>query len=258
MAELQQILGSIFRDIAQARVTSDMYSRNISKYYEQDPLLRKFPLPRTDVDEVEVDLKFILSGLEETEEQDEGREASTATIYTKLAKDISEGLFDNILEASKKYANFSSDTAKRLSGFEHRIYLSQSVLLYFQRNRGALIKDGKFDTREARNDLDQILKTRFDEQLGDSGLEENQLAELEKKVFSKLNVESLLKSIRKIIEKNHRGDADLKASIEVSIDKLAEVPESTISSIKVKAQVRNYIWSKVEHEGETWRSLNPE
>ena len=84
------------------------------------------------------------------------------------------------------------------------------------------------------------------------------MAKLEKTVFSKLNVESLLKSIKKIVEKNHRGDVDLKAAIEVSVDKLAEAPESAISSIKVKAQVRNYIWSKVEHEGETWRSLNPE
>ena len=258
MAELQQILGSIFRDIAQARVTSDMYSRNISKYYEQDPLLRRFPLPRTDIDEVEVDLKFVMTGLEETSEQDEGRESSTATVYTKLARDISDSFFENILEASNKYANFSSETSKRLSGFEHRIYLSQSLLLYFQRNRGALIKEGKFDLREARNDIEQLLKTRFDEMLGDSGLDESQLAKLEKTVFSKLNVESLLKSIKKIVEKNHRGDVDLKAAIEVSVDKLAEAPEAAISSIKVKAQVRNYIWSKVEHEGETWRSLNPE
>ena len=80
MAELQHFLGSIFRDIAQARFTSDIYSRNISKYYEQDPLLRRFPTPRTDVDEVEVDLKFVLSGLEQTAAQDEGREASIESL----------------------------------------------------------------------------------------------------------------------------------------------------------------------------------
>ncbi len=258
MAELQQILGSIFRDISQARVTSDLYSRNISKYYEQDPLLRKFPLPRTDVDEVEVDLKFVMAGLEATTDQDESRESSTATIFTKLAGDISGGMFENMYAAAKEYANLSEQTAKRLQGLEHRIYLSQSLLIYFQNNRAELMRDGKFDVNKASKDLDQLLKSNLKEQLGDSGLTDNQLQDVRKKVFANLKIETLLKSIRKPIEESYNGDVDFRATVEVTADKLAEASETAISSIKVKARVRNYIWSKVEHEGKTWRSLNPE
>jgi hypothetical protein len=258
MAELHQILGSIFRDIAQARVTSDLYSRNISKYYEQDPLLRRFPTPRTDVEEVEVDLKFVLSGLEQTAAQDEGREASTATVFTKISKDISEGFFDNIIEAAKEYPNFSADTTKKLEGFEHRIYLSQDLLLYFQRQRSHLIKEGKFDDKEARDYINQLLKKRLDDLLGDSGLTDKQQNDLEKKVFKALDLDSQLESIRKPIQESHKGDGDFKVAVEVTVDKLAETPDAAISSIKVKARVRNYVWSKVEHEGKTWRALNPE
>ncbi len=258
MAELQQILGSIFRDIAQARVTSDLYSRNISKYYEQDPLLRKFPLPRTDVDEVEVDLKFVMAGLEATTDQDESRESSTATIFTKIAGNLSDGLFENMRAASGKFANLSEQTANRLEGLEHRIYLSQSLLIYFQNHRAQLMHDGKFDVGKALSDIKQLLKSNLEEQLGDSGLTENQLQDIEKKVFANLKIENHLKSIKKPLEESYNGDADFRATVEVTVDKLAEAPDTAISSIKVKARVRNYIWSKVEHEGKTWRSLNPE
>ncbi len=258
MAELQQILGNILKDIAQARVTSDIYSRNISKYYEQDPLLRKFPLPRTEINEVEVDLKFVMSGLESSVEQDEEMETSMAPLFIRFSQEISDGLFENMSAASKKYANFSPDTAKRLVGTEHRIYLSQSLILYFQRNRGKLVKKGKFNIREAVGDIEKLLRSRYHELLADSGLSDGQLDEMQKAVFKKLDIQSLLKSVEKPMLAAFAADDGYKVAVEVTADKLAECPEASISSIKVKAQVRNYIWSKVEHEGETWRSLNPE
>jgi hypothetical protein len=258
MAELQQILGNIFKDIAQARVTSDIYSRNISKYYEQDPLLRKFPLPRTEVSEVEVDLKFVMSGLDSALEQDEGLETSTAPLFIKLSKELSDGLFEHLLETSKKYANLSPETAKRLKGTEHRIYLSQSLILYFQRNRGKMVKRGKFNLRQASSDIGQVLRARADELLADSGLADKQLDDISKVVLKKLDIESQLKSVEKPMLAAHEQEAEFRVGVEVTADKLAEAPEASISSVKVKAQVRNYIWSKVEHEGETWRSLNPE
>jgi hypothetical protein len=258
MAELRQILGNIFKDIAQARVTSDIYSRNIGKYYEQDPLLRKFPVPRTEISEVEVDLKFVMSGLEPAIDQDENLESSTAPMFIKLAKELSDGLFEAMAEASAGYSSISSDTVRRLKGTEHRIYLSQSLLLYFQRNRNRLIADGKFNIREAVGEISGILKSKFEELLEDSGLSEGQSGQMEKAVFKRLNIEKQLRVVEKPLLEAQKQDAAYTAAVEVTADKLAEVPEASISSIKVKAHVRNYIWSKVEHEGETWRSLNPE
>lgn len=258
MAELHHILGSIFRDIAQARVTSDLYSRNISKYYEQDPLLRKFPTPRTEVEEVEVDLKFILSGFQHTMAQDEGREASTATIFTKLAKDISDGFFGIVLQAVAAFPRFSEDTGRKLKGLEHRIYLSQDLLLFFQRERGALIRDGKFDHDLALKRIHQLLQNRLMEIMGDSGLTEEDQDRVYEKAFADLELPALLKSVQDPVQQSYHGQGDIKVAVEVTVDKLAETPEAAISSIKVKARIRNYIWSKVEHEGQTWRALNPE
>lgn len=226
--------------------------------------MRKFPTPRTEVDEVEVDLKFVLSGLNQTAAQDEGREASVATIFTKIAKDISDGFFNILLGTAKEF-NFSPETVRILKGFEHRIYLSQDLLLYLQRERGHLIKKGELVYDRALKNIEKLLDKRFEKSehndkylFGDSKLTEKQLDDLKKKVFAELKVESQLKSIRQPIKEAYQGDRDFKVEVDVTVDKLAETPDAAISTIKVKTNVRNYIWSKIEHEGKTWRALNPE
>lgn len=67
MAELNDVLGAILRDIAQARVTGDLFSRNASLDYQRDDLLRSFPVPRVEIKEASVQLRFAVSGVERRE-----------------------------------------------------------------------------------------------------------------------------------------------------------------------------------------------
>ena len=53
-------------------------------------------------------------------------------------------------------------------------------------------------------------------------------------------------------------EGDYNVSVEVSAEKLQLLPENLVSTIRIKAGVKNYTWNEIEHEGETWRSLNPE
>jgi hypothetical protein len=291
MAELHHIIGSILRDISQARATSDIYSRNLSKYYEQDPLLRRFPTPRTDIDEIEIDLKFAISGIEINPSQEENREAMAATIFVKYSEHITQAFFDAILNSldklieDKKIDNEKIDpqTLKKIRGFEHRIYLRQDLLLYFQLHKDRLltkIRDGsaykdikesilhsvfkKFDESELSEEQLRLAKSLL---FQDSMLSRTDLQLLEKHVFK----DTLDKKLKEILQEmqeplsyvwERRGDekieGDKKISVEVTADKLRETPESVISFIKIKARVQNYIWTKVEHEGRQWRSLNPE
>ena len=69
MADLQQIVGAILRDLAKARFSSDIYSRSIARYYENDLLLRRFSVPRADIEEVEVDLKFSIAEVTASESE---------------------------------------------------------------------------------------------------------------------------------------------------------------------------------------------
>ncbi len=98
MPELHHILGSLFRDVAQSIFTSDMYSRDISRYYEQDALLRHFPVPRTEIDELEVQLRFAIGGIEINPAQTVGRESSAATLFIDFSHDLTENFFDTLLD----------------------------------------------------------------------------------------------------------------------------------------------------------------
>jgi hypothetical protein len=220
MAELHHIIGSILRDISQARATSDIYSRNLSKYYEQDPLLRRFPTPRTDIDEIEIDLKFAISGIEINPSQEENREAMAATIFVKYSEHITQAFFDAILNSldklieDKKIDNEKIDpqTLKKIRGFEHRIYLRQDLLLYFQLHKDRLltkIRDGsaykdikesilhsvfkKFDESELSEEQLRLAKSLL---FQDSMLSRTDLQLLEKHVFK----DTLDKKLKEILQ----------------------------------------------------------
>ena len=291
MAELHHIIGSILRDISQARATSDIYSRNLSKYYEQDPLLRRFPTPRTDIDEIEIDLKFAISGVEINPSQEENREAMAATIFVKYSEHITQAFFDAILISLDKLVEdkkidaekIDPQTVKKLRGLEHRIYVRQDLLLYFQLHKDRLltkIRDGSAHTDIKESILHGVFKKVDESELSeeqlrqakgllfqDSMLSRTDLQLLEKHVFKDTLDKKLKEFLQEMQEPlsyvwERSGDekigGDKKLSVEVTADKLRETPESVISFIKIKARVQNYIWTKVEHEGRQWRSLNPE
>jgi hypothetical protein len=70
MISLAHLVGAILKDISQARMGSDAYSRDISRYYEQDPLLRGFSVPRADIESVELDIKFAFKSAKLTDARD--------------------------------------------------------------------------------------------------------------------------------------------------------------------------------------------
>lgn len=270
MAELHQIIGSVLRDVAQARMASDVYSRNISNYYEQDPLLRRFPTPRTEIDEVEFELKFVLDGLQSNQAQNEEREVSAASLFTNFSFALSESFFDALNDHTKDiYDDLEPETQRRLrsndptqaSGwaqFEYRIYVKQSLVLYFQRNRDRLIQNATLQVDTATTEIKDLLKNWIKKILEDPNLSEEKLEVIQKKVISALNLKDKVEQLKDPVLQIEDLQGDLKLNVEVTLDKLMETPAPAISSIKIKSKVRNYLWAKIEHEGQTQRRLTPE
>ncbi|MGB3266025.1 MAG: hypothetical protein WBA89_18935 [Microcoleus sp.] len=64
MAKLKQIIGAFLTDISRARVISDTYSRELKASYKEDPFLKLLSVPRTDLKEVTIELKFSIKQLD--------------------------------------------------------------------------------------------------------------------------------------------------------------------------------------------------
>ena len=55
---LRDALSAILKDVTESRHLSDNHSRDISRIYERDDILKTFPVPRTEISELEIELKF--------------------------------------------------------------------------------------------------------------------------------------------------------------------------------------------------------
>ena len=99
MAELNDVLGAILRDVAQARVTSDLFSKNVSVDYQQDEVLSGFPVPRVEVVEASLDLKFAVSNVER-------KEVDPPTIIrarvTPFAAQLGRQLYSDLIETDPR------------------------------------------------------------------------------------------------------------------------------------------------------------
>ena len=68
---LSDVLGAILKDVTESRHLSDKYSRDLSRNYEIDDILKTYPVPRTEIKELDIDLKFAFKEAVEVETEAE-------------------------------------------------------------------------------------------------------------------------------------------------------------------------------------------
>ena len=92
MAKLKQVIGAILSDITKGQAISDAYSRDLKTSYREDPVLKLLSLPRTEIKDVTINLKFaIVKGEKDT--------ISKVAIYQDFnyegaSQELSEGSYD--------------------------------------------------------------------------------------------------------------------------------------------------------------------
>lgn len=259
MADLQQVVGAILRDLAKARFASDLYSRSIARYYENDYLLRKFPVPRSDIEEVEVELKFSISEVLASQVNAEGREANVAFLLERSV----EMLVATYLDLARKFTADPKNEAhanalrellsKGFNSVSLRIELRQKILRYFIESYTHLIgSDGTFKSDLALEELRRPIFWGLAAFLHDPELREQreQLNEPSNAVFDYVSrdddfanvVKELAGPIRNIWENNY----DARLEVEIEGSKLAQLSDAAISTVRIKAVVRNLVWSEVK------------
>ncbi len=262
MADLQQIVGAILRDLAKARFGTDLYSRSIARYYENDYLLRKFPVPRADVEEVEIDLKFSIAGIEGSDVNSEGREANVAVLLERTV----ETLVATFLDLSRAYVDADADglgtdlKATMTKGFGSaalRIELRQKGLRYFIESYTHLIgPDGDFDADLALKELRRPFRWGLEEYRAEDADPDRVRAALDRVIDHAFQQEPFIAGVRSLaepIKSIWQSNYDARLDVEVQGDRLAQFSEKAISSVKIKAVVRNLVWTEVKVDERKYR-----
>lgn len=99
MAKLKQIVGVILSDITKGQAISDAYSRDLKSSYREDPVLKLLSVPRTEIKEVTVELKFAIVKREKGTVYNDKSLSSPVVIYQDAgyegaSQELSEGSYD--------------------------------------------------------------------------------------------------------------------------------------------------------------------
>ena len=273
MADLHQIFGAVLRDLAKARFSADLYSRSIARYYEANDLLRKFPVPRADIDEVDIDLKFSISEVSESDVNHESREANSAFLFERTVERLVSMFLNSAYDRERSDQSVRDTRTKYVrKGFGSRFVRVEcriNTLRYFIESYRDLIDDqGNFNVEKALADLERPFRWALEQFAHDEYRQEGEARREMKSALRDVVTQPVIdgKEIRQAVEamegplKNiWQQNSDARLEILVEGSQLAQLTDDAISSIKVKAVVKNMIWTEVVVDEYTKRhALTPE
>ena len=288
MAELHEIIGGVLRDLAQSRIASDIHSREASLAYQKDPILRKFPVPRVDIKEAEVDLRFAVANIERQDEIEftEGvdylaakRTQLLARVFERYSSEISEQVADDYYKELKEIvADYRQSQREnknqidelwqssqlQINSRSFRESIAEIVLdeleSYTQEqiNEKLILKDvhEKNSVKKILDAVKEYLAEEVDEELL-SVLTDKENT----RVFLEVNktIQRKIREMKNTILWLSQDDLGVNIDVDVSAERLENKTPELVSSIKLKVDIRNYVWTQTEErDGKVVRQLVPE
>jgi hypothetical protein len=270
--ELYQLVGAALRDVAQARFMSDTFSKQISFVYEADSVLRRFPVPRVDIDEAEITLHFAIKEVAIDPARHSSRNSAIGSLFDQYSVRIVRETMQAVRGLTRRVSAAVTDEGTRaaIATFERRFLsddnrelLTGRLLQYFNESVDNILRDdGTLDVAAVMGDLDSdVNKTVFAQpevkalQAHFAQGEWQQFVTQARDRCQKL-IEELGGEIAKLRDKypDYRITVDPNAAAQAA-------PGAPISSIKIKSTVRNYKWAKVDVDDADMRNvrtLSPE
>lgn len=274
MPDLAQLVNALLRDVARARFASDLYARDVARYYEADGLLRRFPVPRPELAEVEFDLKFLVDGFQLEPTQHELAEATRATVLEPYADRIT----GTIVEAAE--AQLGQEPVERqawarsVTSASARIDLRQAVLKVLTDRFGRSTGAPPPDLERIGVALRATARAFVRGHLHPAEAQRAAAEALAESAAGAAHLAPILLALQDELARAAADRGDCRVEVTVAGDRLAQAAAGTISSVRVKAAIRNYVWTQVEapadaaptHEDgkpseparPVWRALNAE
>lgn len=257
--EIKDVIGAILSDLASARNISDLHSRRLVNYYRQDSLLKYFPVPRAEIKSVNIEMKFAVKLIEEDETRTSTKKGKINNVIEKYTYDLVNQVSDTILHLYTQNAPLEY-MAGALNNTEERQYLIQQIVDSTLRKLDYEQSGSKTSQKQFSSIVIETFRSRWTEEMGAKlkfGNEPEEDFTLESVIGEMLKdpVEKIMEEINKI----KKTPNDLRVELIFETDKLQELSESTISTVSIVSEIKNYNWQKVgDKDNKPEHRLNPE
>jgi hypothetical protein len=283
MAQLKHVLESILKAVLEARISADVSAGEASRAYDENTGLKHFPVPRVDVSSVEIDLKFTVDALKDavqdhpqtdstpgTNERNQVLDRNFEKFSAAIAGDAImvfarmalQAILRELKKDEKKKARLNGqwkNLKKRLGTRRFREMLIYRILKFFRAKQTDLVTaDFKFDLKTASDPLIKLIEDALFQE-PDVALVRGIIDEDAIKNAIKNEVLRKLGELRDQIEMIGSSGKAFDLVVNVAAEDLQDIEKEKVSSIKMRAVLKNYVWRRVEElDGKVSRQLIPE
>jgi hypothetical protein len=252
MAKLSLLIGSLLRDLAQSRVISDTYSRDVSVDYQDDPILRLFPVPRMEIKEVSISIpisvKSVQPGVVKTDQ-----------IVKSIAKQSAEKLRSKVMEAVTAKVRNKETLVKAFAEEQVEKRIENAVEQKLSQSASQISKATEGEATDLSSAICELVQREL---LVGSKIAKELRLDTDNAPLKTVILRTCDFFVKNVFTKDLREAIDAaqeKASVidvGVTAEELAGIPETAVTRITLVTDVRNYQWMKSEEaDGKTVRQL---
>lgn len=102
MATINEVISTLLQNLSEARSSADQMSKQLSSEYMNDPVLRLFPVPRTEIRDVQIELKFGIREVKPRKDIEVNKQARKDALIQKTAEDYLQMLSEELEKESER------------------------------------------------------------------------------------------------------------------------------------------------------------
>lgn len=257
MAELTQVLGAILKDVAQSRVISDSFSRDISVEYANDPILVSFPVPRVEIRQASIQLQFAVNAVQQKKLD---TDSITREQVGRLTTRLGDTLYANIVAQHPSRDQIEALLKERGDDLRARLTAQAEQVAEGSPEAVAAVLRGDPDAlvRKLESALEAAL--RDDEKLWAILRRGALVRDLREHVSAAVGpiVSDFARDT--VAAAKAAGRQALTVDVAVTREELVDIPETVLSHVSIVTEIRNYEWTEIgtTADGKPIRRLQPE
>ena len=262
MATLNEVIEAVLKDVAQARAEADQFSANLAKAYKDHPVLRTFPVPRLELNDIEVDLRFAyLNPPADNTVVDQFYDTKLATVANTIVNNTFIMLRE-MDEANIPWMN----ALNRVYSLQNQINIRRSVQLSLLEDLTRLKAQDAAWQQERQPIINAVLYLPLTNDPETAGLKANDNNDIPQRIDGVLEplLNELLQQATEITLDPVQVSSALVnderyggAEVEVKSAVLATLPTQSVSKFNFATRIDNYQWEEAQNaDGETELLLN--